>query len=122
VDLTRSDTGYRWRLTSSGVRVLAPPAHVPCAPSASAAPLYVSAAWSRGRHAVRVLRRDPAQAARPVGSLQKRSLPDGVYIAALRLARCGDRTRITYVITTGGRTERTSFSVARATRRGRAHR
>jgi hypothetical protein len=114
VDLTRSDTGYRWRRTASGVRVLAPPAHVPCAPSSSPTPLYVSANWSRGRHMVRVSRQDPGHAARAVGGTQKRSLPPGVYISAPRLARCGDRTRITYVVTTGGHAQRISFSIARA--------
>jgi hypothetical protein len=114
IDVVRSDIGYRWVTGPAGVRVLAPPARVPCAPSASSAAVYVSAQWRRGTHTVRVLRLDPGGATRQVGSVQKRSLAAGVYVAAPRLLRCGDRTRLTYEVTTGGHTQRISVAVARA--------
>jgi hypothetical protein len=114
IDVVRSDLGYRWMTGPGGVRVLAPPARVQCAPSASPAAVYMSAQWRGGRHTVRVLRQDPGEPTRQVGSVQKRSLATGVYIAIPRLLRCGDRTRLTYEVTTGDYKQHVSFTVARA--------
>jgi hypothetical protein len=61
-----------------------------------------------------VLRQDSGHAARQVGSTQRRSLPTGIFISTPRLLHCGDRTRLTYVITTGSRSQRVVFSVSRA--------
>jgi hypothetical protein len=113
VDLVRSDTGYRWSDGPGGVQLLRPPAHEPCAPSRSAAPIYVSARWSRGKHKIEVYRRDPGQAARRVGITITRSLSSGTFIASPRLTACGRRTTLVYVVTTGTRVSRVSFAVAR---------
>ncbi len=113
VDLVRSGLGYRWIAGPGGTRLLRPPASVSCAPSAEPVLVYVSAQWSRGRHVVRVSRRDPGRAARGIGVID-RSLPDGAFAAAPpRLRACGDSTRLTYAVTTGGATQRVSFDVAR---------
>ena len=114
VDLARSDTGYRWVRGPAGTQLLRPPARVPCAPSLQAAYVYTSARWSSGRHAVRVLRTDARGRVISVGSPQTRTLPPTVIAHQTRLLRCGDRTRLTYAVTTGRTTQRVSFAVARA--------
>jgi len=73
-----------------------------------------AARWSHGKHTVRVLRRDAGHPARNVGSPQTRSQPTGIYPGRLLLARCASRTRVTYVVQTGGVSQRVSFAVARA--------
>ncbi|MGI9098438.1 MAG: hypothetical protein ACR2H2_08100, partial [Solirubrobacteraceae bacterium] len=113
IDVARSDMGYRWVPGPAGTRLLRPPARVPCAPSSQATFVYTSARWSTGHHTVRVLRQDPRKAPRAVGSPQKRSNPIGLGLQS-RLLRCGDRTRFTYVVTTGRTTRRVTFAVARA--------
>jgi hypothetical protein len=117
VDLARSGEGYRWVRGPAGTQLLRPPATVPCAPSGQPAYVYMAARWSRGRHAVRMLRQDPRHAAHAVGSVQSRSTPAGGASLTTRLLRCGDRTRLTYVVTTGRSTRRVSFAVARASLR-----
>jgi hypothetical protein len=113
IDVARSDLGYRWVSGPGGVQLLRPPATVPCAPSQQAAFIYASARWSRGRHSVRVLRQDPGKAAHRVGSPLTRSRGAGSPIFSL-LARCGARTRLTYVVTTGRSTRRVTYAIARA--------
>ncbi|HEX3874043.1 MAG TPA: hypothetical protein VHW26_07845 [Solirubrobacteraceae bacterium] len=112
VDLANSGLGYKWVTESGGVRVLRPPATLPCSPSAVPAEAYVSAQWSHGKHTVRVSRKDPGKAARAVTTI-KRSLPPEVIAAGPKLVACGDSTKLTYAVTTGGRTQRVSFTVAR---------
>ena len=113
IAVARSDLGYRWVRGPAGTRLLRPPARVPCAPSQQSSLVYASARWSRGSHTVRVLRRDPGTVARRVGSPLTRSTPAGSPLFSL-LRRCGDRTRLTYVVTSGRATQRVSFAVARA--------
>lgn len=112
VDLVRSRFGYRWVRGPAGTRLLRPPARMPCALSSQPVDVYVSARWSRGRHAVRVLRSIPRRATRQVAGLQTRSFPDGLH-SLTKLARCGDRMRLTYVVKTGRTTRRVSFDVVR---------
>lgn len=114
VDLVRSGLGYRWVRGPGATELLRPPARIPCAPSLQPAYVYTAARWSHGRHAVQVLRRDGHARARAIRTPQTRSYPHVVDAAATRLVRCGDRTRLTYVVTTGGRSQRVSFAVARA--------
>lgn len=113
-DLLRSGIGYRWVRGPAGTRLLRPPARVPCALSLQPAYVYTSARWGQGSHRVRVLRRDPHKSSRNVGSVQTRNLPAGFASAATRLLHCGDSTRLTYVVTTNGTTQRTTFEVRRA--------
>jgi hypothetical protein len=113
-DLVRSGVGYRWVRGPAGVELLRPPATVPCAISSQPAYVYAAARWSEGRHRVAVLRRDAHKAARGIRTPQTRSFPNVVDAASTRLVRCGDRTTLTYVVTTGGRSLRVSFAVARA--------
>jgi|GEM_PF-1350782 len=115
IDVIRSGLGYRWVAGPGATQLLRPPARLPCAPSSQPAYVYTAARWSRGRHAVQVLRSDPGKPARNVGSPQTRTNQDGYYTGPLRLERCGSRTRVTYVVKTGGRSQRVSFAVARAT-------
>jgi hypothetical protein len=86
---------------------------LPSAPSRQAAFLYVGVRWASGQRTVRVLRQDPGKRPRALGSPITRRLPSGSSAFA-KLVRCGDRTRLTYVVTsrTGG--GRVSVSVARA--------
>ena len=112
VDIARSDLGYSWVRGPGGTQLLRPPARVPCALSLQAAYVYSAARWTSGRHVVRVLRRDPRGSVISVGAPQTRGLPGFAHQS--RLVRCGDRTRFTYVVTTGRTTQRVSFAVARA--------
>jgi hypothetical protein len=112
VDLVNSGLGYKWITEPGGVRLLRPPATIPCSPSAAPADVYVSAQWSHGKHTVRVSRRDPGKAAKGVTTI-KRSLPPEVIAAGPRLLACGDSTKLTYAVTTGNTTQRVSFTVAR---------
>jgi hypothetical protein len=113
-DLVRSGLGYRWVRGPGGVQLLRPPGSVPCAISSQPAYVYTAARWSKGPHRVAVLRRDAHRSARAIRTPQTRSSPRFVDAAATRLVRCGDRTRLTYVVTTAGRSRRVSFAVARA--------
>jgi hypothetical protein len=109
VDLARSGLGYKWVSGPDGTRLLRPPATIPCAPSAVPAQFYVSAQWTRGKHTVRVSRKDPGKPAKGIAVIT-RSLPDGLFAAAPpRLQACGDSTRITYTVGT----RRITFAVAR---------
>ena len=112
-DLVRSGLGYRWVRGPGGVQLLRPPASVPCAPSSQPAYVYTAARWSKGPHRVAVLRRDAHYPARPIGTPQTRSYPNIVQTLPTRLVHCGDHTRLTYVVTTAGRSQRVSFAVAR---------
>jgi hypothetical protein len=113
VDLIRSRLGYRWLPGPSATRLLRPPARVPCAPSLAAAYIFLSVQWRHGRHTVRALRTDGNRTRSVLGGPLTRSAPDGVGFQ-LRLPRCGDRTRVTYVVTTGRSTRRVSFNIVRA--------
>jgi hypothetical protein len=113
IDVARSGLGYRWVRGPAGTRLLRPPARVPCAPSRQAAFLYVGGRWTAGQRTVRVLRRDPGKRTRTLGSPITRTLPSGS-TAFAKLLRCGDRTRLTYVVTSRAGGGRVSFSVARA--------
>ncbi len=111
IDVVRSGLGYRWVTGPAGVRLLVPPATVPCAASAAPALVYFSAQWTRGKHTVRVSRQDPHRASHGVGSIT-RSFASGTYLFT-RIVGCGSSTRITYAVTTGGRTQSFSFGLAR---------
>jgi len=112
VDFERSGLGYRWVRGPFGVRLLRPPATVPCALSTQASRVQAGAMWS-GKRTVRLLRRDRGASVRQVGSPWTRSVPAG-YHQPPRLLRCGDSMRLTYVVTKGSATARVSFAVARA--------
>ena len=119
IDVVRSGLGYRWVRGPGGTQFLRPPATVPCAISTQPAYVITAARWSTGHHSVSVLRRDAHKAPRPIRTPQTRSYPKLVDAATTRLLRCGDRTRLTYVVTTAGRSQRVSFAVARAAARAR---
>lgn len=108
IDLVRSGFGYRWVRGPSGTQLLRPPTTVPCAPSLQSAYIDLSARWHSGKHTVRVLR-----GGRQVGRILTPSLGHGVHLAEPRLERCGSRARFTYLVTTGHRTQRVSFTVLR---------
>jgi hypothetical protein len=112
VDVVRSGFGYRWVRGPLGTKLLRPPATVPCALSGQAAGVATAARWS-GRRSVQTLRRDRGGRTRTVGSPQTRSLPAGYYTST-KLLHCGDSMRVTYVVTKGRSTGRSSFTVARA--------
>ena len=118
-DLLRSGLGYRWVHGPEGVELLRPPARVPCAISSQPAYVYSAVRWTTGRHSVAVLRRDPHRASRLVRTPQTHSDPKVLDAAPTRLVHCGDRTRLTYVVTTAGRSQRASFAVVRAGTRTR---
>jgi hypothetical protein len=111
VDLVRSGFGYRWVRGPAGVRLLRPPAHIPCGPSSVTTYISASAQWSSGRHTV-LVRRTDSHGAHRVGVPITRSLPTGV-ANSTRLVRCGDRMRLTYTVTTGRSKQSASFSVSR---------
>ena len=111
IDVVASGLGYTWLRGPAGVRLLRPPATIPCAPSASAAIVYASAQWSGGRHTVVISRQDPGPRSRGIATT-KVSLATGVYDYT-RLLACGASTRITYAVTTGASTQRVSFAVTR---------
>lgn len=112
IDFTKSGLGYKWVTGPAGVRLLRPPSHVPCAPSALSAILYLSAQWAHGKHTVRVIRKDPGRPSRTLAVIT-RSLPDFEDAAEPRLAACHSSTRLSYAVTTGGVTQTVSFSVTR---------
>ncbi|MDX6688546.1 MAG: hypothetical protein QOG15_3 [Solirubrobacteraceae bacterium] len=114
IDLVRSGLGYRWVRGPGDTQLLRPPATIPCAPSSQPAYVYTAARWSKGPHRVAVLRKDAGKPARAIRTPQTVSYPKVVDTASTRLVRCGDRTRLTYVVTTNGRARRVSFTVARA--------
>ena len=114
VDLVRSGRGYHWVPGPAETELLRPPARIPCALSSQPAYVFTAARWRHGRHTVRVLRRDGRKPARAIRMPQTHSRPSAVDAAATRLVRCGDHTRLTYVVTTAGRSRRVSFAVARA--------
>ena len=114
VDFARSGLGYRWVRGPFGVRLLRPPASVPCAFSTQSARVQAGATWS-GKRTVRLLRRDRS-GVRQVGSPWTRSVPAS-YHQPTKLARCGDSMRLTYVVTKGSATARVTFRVARAAAR-----
>ncbi len=114
IDIVRSGLGYRWVRGPGATRLLRPPATIPCAISSQPAYVSTAARWSKGPHRVAVLRKDARKPARPIRTPQTVSHPKVVDTASTRLVRCGDRTRLTYVVTTNGRSQRVSFSVARA--------
>jgi hypothetical protein len=109
IDVVASGLGYRWVRGPAGTRLLRPPAHLPCAPSLQAAEVVVAARWTGARRTVRVVRQDPGGRAHAVDS--------GALVAgrdvATRLAHCGARTRLTYVVTSAHGGGRVSFAVAR---------
>jgi hypothetical protein len=111
VDLVRSGFGYRWVRGPGGVRLLRPPAHIPCGPSSVTAYVYASAQWSSGRHTVSVRRTD-SHGVHRVGAPITRSMPVGL-ANQTKLSRCGDRLRLTYVVGTGRSKRQVSFSVSR---------
>jgi hypothetical protein len=113
-DLVRSGLGYRWVRGPGGVQLLRPPATVPCALSSQPAYVYTAARWTKGPHRVAVVRQDAHKPARAIRTPQTRSFPTFVDTASTRLVRCGDHTRLTYVVTTAGRSQRVSIAVARA--------
>jgi len=113
IDVARSGLGYRWVRGPAGTRLLRPPARVPCAPSQQAAFIYYAAQWSAGKRTVRVLRRDPGKPAHALGSPITRSMGTGS-TGFSKLLRCGSRTRVTYVVTSGRGGGRVSFDIARA--------
>ena len=112
-DIVRSNMGYRWVRGPAGTRLLRPPTRVPCAPSQQSVFIYAAAQWSGARRTVRVLRRDPGRAAHALGRPITRSMPAG-NLSFSKLLRCGDRTRLTYVVTSARGGGRVSFAVARA--------
>lgn len=57
-------------------------------------------------------RQDPGKPAHGVGGPITRSMPAGV-VAFTRLLRCGQRTRLTYSVTSRNGGGRVSFAVAR---------
>jgi hypothetical protein len=114
VDFERSGLGYRWVRGPYGVRLLRPPARVPCAFSTQAARVQAGAMWS-GKRTVRLVRRDRS-GVRQVGSPWTRSVPAS-YHQPTKLARCGDSMRLTYIVTKGPATARVTFRVARAAAR-----
>jgi len=65
--------------------------------------------WTGAKRTVRVVRTDPGKRAHAVGAA---GLPSGLPIST-RLLRCGDRTRLTYVVTSARGGGRVSFRVAR---------
>jgi hypothetical protein len=111
-DLVRSDPGYRTVRGPFGVRLVRPPATVPCALSLYAANVYVGATWS-GKRSVQVLRRDGGRVRTVGGAAWTRSVPYGNHHPT-KLRRCGDSTRLTYVVKKGSATARVSFAVRRA--------
>jgi hypothetical protein len=119
IDVVASGLGYTWLRGPAGVRLLRPPATIPCAPSASAAILYASAQWTRGRHTVVVSRQDPHQPSRGIATT-KRTLPTGVYDYTKLLA-CGASIRLTYSVSSGGSTQRVSFAVTRLRAPAKTH-
>ena len=109
IDVVRSGQGYRWVRGPAGTRLLRPPTHIPCAPSRQAAYVSLAARWTGAKRTVRVVRTDPGKRAHAVGSA---GLPSGLPTST-RLLRCGDRTRLTYVVTSARGGGRVSFRVAR---------
>jgi hypothetical protein len=112
IDFTKSGLGYKWVTGPAGVRLLRPPAEIPCAPSALPAILYLSAEWTNGRHTVRVIRQDPGRASQSLVVIA-RSLPDFEVAAEPHLRSCLSSTRLTYAVKTGGVTQTVSFTVRR---------
>lgn len=108
IDVVASGLGYRWVRGPAGTRLLQPPAHIPCAPSQQVAFVYVSARWT-GKRTVRVVRQDPGGRAHAVGPA---GMPAGRDVAT-RILRCGQRTRLTYVVSSRNGGGRVSFAVAR---------
>jgi hypothetical protein len=111
VDLVRSRFGYRWVRGRAGVRLLRPPAHIPCALSSVTAYVYASAQWRRGRRTV-VVQRTDSHGTHRIGVALTRSSPTGL-ANQTKLARCGDGIRLTYIVTSGRSKQRVSFSVSR---------
>ncbi len=112
IDVAASGLGYRWVRGPAGTRLLRPPARVPCAPSQQAAFIYAAAQWTGAKRTVRVLRQDPGKRARALGRPITRSMPAGQALFS-KLARCGSRTRLTYVVSTNRSGGRASFAIAR---------
>jgi hypothetical protein len=111
LNLVASNLGYKWVAGPGGTRLLRPPATIPCSPSASSALVYVAAQWTHGKHTVRVSRQDGHQPSKGVGVIT-RTQPTGT-ADFTRILSCADSTRLTYAVTTGGLTQRVSFTVAR---------